>query len=98
GKQIQQTDIMAPADPKQVIEVRIPVPAVPTPPSPRVIELPTATGLKLPPALLQALTQRNILTLADIRKAGGIATIVGLPVSADDPEVQKLQAHAELAA
>ena len=81
-----------------MIEVRVPVPAVPTPPSPKVADVATATGLKLPSTLLQTLTQHNILTLADIRKAGGIATLAGLPVSSDDPEVQKLQAHAELEA
>ncbi|MBI3969614.1 MAG: hypothetical protein HY329_28560, partial [Chloroflexi bacterium] len=94
GTSIHQTEIPATAAQRQPVEIRIPVPASPERPSPKVADL--APGLKLPQYILRALTRRNILTLADLRQAGGIGNIGGLPVAADHPALRKLQAHAQL--
>jgi hypothetical protein len=45
---------------------------------------------------LPFLASKNINTLADIRKAGGIAQLEGLPVAADDPAIRLLESHADL--
>jgi hypothetical protein len=53
GKEIHQTDVVAKADPRQVIEVRVPVPMVMEPWSPAATNLIPAAGWKLLPELLQ---------------------------------------------
>jgi Tc toxin complex TcA C-terminal TcB-binding domain/ABC toxin N-terminal region len=77
-------------------EMQGPGAPVDTPPTPTLTELATATRLQLPPPLLPALAKSGIYTLADIRTAGGIGHLEGLPVAPDHPAVQTLEAHANL--
>jgi hypothetical protein len=56
----------------------------------------TATGLSVPPALESFLLSQGITTLKQIRTAGGLKYLTGLPVEQDDPAVVALDAHADL--
>ncbi|MCI0627640.1 MAG: hypothetical protein L0387_39320 [Acidobacteria bacterium] len=90
-QEIHRIEERVKADPQQVLILRIPVPAAPEPPSPKIEEL----LVELPPALRSVLTQRNIQTLADIRSAGGIGHLVGADL-AGSQAVKTLEAHADL--
>src|SRR5262249_47293900 len=96
GTAIQTVDVQAAADEGQAIEVRVAVPAAPPPPSPVLTELDATLGLNLPPSLLTFLAGHGISSLADVRQAGGIGQLPGLPVPVDDPAVKTLEAHASL--
>jgi len=93
GQEIYQTEIHMKTDRSQAVEIRVPVPK---PPSTSLSELATTLKLKLPQQLLPKLAQHGVTTLADIREAGGIRHIEGLPVAVDDSAVRTLEAHANL--
>lgn len=61
-----------------------------------IVELAESVGLRLPAALLDFFSAKNIRTLVDIRNVGGIGHLEGLPVPPDDPAVKALEAHADL--
>lgn len=61
-----------------------------------VSELVALSRVEPPATLLPFLQEQGIRTLADIRNAGGIGHLAGLPVPADDPAVKALEAHANL--
>lgn len=61
-----------------------------------IVELAESVGLELPEALFDYFSVKNIRTLVDIRNAGGIGHLDGLPVPTDDPAVKVLEAHADL--
>lgn len=88
-----QTEIRVKPDQEQAVEIRVPVPK---PPILTLSELATTLRLKLPQQLLPTLAKHGIRSLADIHEAGGIRHIEGLPVTADDPALQTLEAHANL--
>jgi hypothetical protein len=71
-----------------VVTVRLP----PVFPAPSIADL----SVTLPEALRSFLAQRNIHTLGDVRAAGGVAQIPGLPVGPNDPAVHAVDAHADL--
>jgi peptidoglycan hydrolase-like protein with peptidoglycan-binding domain len=96
GEEIHQTEITVATEAEQVMDIRVPVPAIPEPASPTLAEVSAAVQLPLPPQLLTFLTERGIHTLADVCKAGGIDHLEGLPVAPDDPVVQALESHASL--
>jgi hypothetical protein len=50
----------------------------------------------MPADLVAFLDDKRIRTLSDIRRAGGIRHLAGLPVRPDDPAVRILEAHANL--
>jgi len=68
------------------------------PASPIISELVSTLHLTVPAQLSSFLAQKGISTLEDIRKAGGLTRISGLPVPATDPIVRILDAHADLIA
>ena len=96
GEEIHRTEVQPKIGEAQVVEIRVPVPEVPEPPSPSLQELDTTLQLQLPPELLAHLADKGIQDLKDIREAGGISRIKGLPVSPDHPAVRALEAHASL--
>lgn len=49
-----------------------------------------------PPELVAFLHERGLRTLADVRRAGGLSRLAGLPLPADHAVVVALQAHADL--
>src|SRR6266567_1848947 len=93
--EIYQVEVSSSED-QQHLVIQVPIPVIPQPPSPTLDELATALPEALPEALLPFLANRSITTLADIRMAGGIHHLEGLPVAADHPSIQALEAHANL--
>jgi hypothetical protein len=53
-------------------------------------------GLEVPEGLLAFLEDCGISTLGEVRRSGGVANLEGLPISARDPVVTALDAHARL--
>jgi hypothetical protein len=68
------------------------------PASPAITELVSTLHLTVPAQLSSFMAQKGINTLADIRLAGGLSQLADLPVPANDPAVQTLDAHADLIA
>ncbi len=93
AQEIYQTQLRVKPDQEQVGEIRVPIPK---PPPLALSELATTLKLKLPQQLLPTLAKQGIHSLEDIRMAGGIPHLEGLPVAADDPAVRMLEAHANL--
>jgi hypothetical protein len=91
---VQQTEVTIEPDHAPGLVVRVPSPAAPQPPSPRLDELATSIRLNVPTKLLTALAIRGIRTLGDIRSAGGIGDFDG--VAADNAALRSLEAHADL--
>ncbi|MGH8613060.1 MAG: hypothetical protein ACREYF_13850 [Gammaproteobacteria bacterium] len=91
GKEIHRIEQRVKVDSQEVLTLRIPVPAEPEAPSPKIEEL----RLNLPATVGAILAERNIRTLADIRKEGGVRHLLD-PSLANDPAVQNLEAHADL--
>jgi hypothetical protein len=96
GAEFQTVNVQAASDDSQAVEVRVTVPPAVVPPSPTFTELGTTLSLNLPKPLLDFLAGKNIHSLADIQKAGGIGHLDGLPLAPDDPSVRTLEAHASL--
>ena len=90
-----ETEIQAAGD-RDILDIPVPIPAPPEPESHQLSNLAPTLPIELPPDLLPFLADKNINTLADIRKAGGISHLEGLPVAADHPAVQLLEAHTDL--
>jgi hypothetical protein len=63
---------------------------------PTIADVASITGLTIPSALSTFLASNGIVTLKDIRTAGGLKYMSGLPVAQDDPAVVALDAHAQL--
>ena len=81
---------------QDILDIPISIPIPPEPESHQLANLAQVLPLELSPDLLPYLADKNINTLADIRKAGGIRQLEGLPVAADDPVIPLLEAHADL--
>src|SRR5437773_1011238 len=58
----------------------------------------TDPGIAVPQELVQFLAGKGFHTLDDVRAAGDLASLGGLPVPAESAAVRTLQAHADLAA
>ena len=95
AKEIYQIEVSATADQEQ-LEILVPLPAASQPASPELHELATILPMEIPPVLLLFLAGLGIHTLADIRMAGGIRNLEGLPIVASHPSVQTLDAQANL--
>ena len=70
-----------------------------TPPKPGthpLSDVAATPGLQLPASLLPSLARHDIHTLEDIRKAGGLSRLEGLPISDDHPAIKTLEAQAYL--
>jgi hypothetical protein len=93
GAESVRREIEVGSDQQRIVQVRI---AVPKPPSVALSHLESVLGLGLPPAVVSTLAARGIHTIADLREAGGVSAINGLPVAQDHPAVQTLEAHAKL--
>ena len=80
---------------QEIVEIKVPVPASdqPTPP---LTELVDTLQLDLPEELRSFLNDQNIVSLADIRRSGGLQHLSGIPVPGDNPTVKLLEAHADL--
>jgi hypothetical protein len=93
GSMTNRTMLRVKTDQEQVREIRVPGPK----PAPLDLsELATTLKLNLPQQLLPTLAKQGIHSLENIRMAGGIRHLEGLPVAADDPAVRMLEAHANL--
>jgi Tc toxin complex TcA C-terminal TcB-binding domain len=90
-----ETEVQAGGD-QDILDIPVPIPAPPEPESHQLSNLAPTLPIELPLELLPFLADKNINTLADIRKAGGISRLEGLPVAADHPAVQLLEAHVDL--
>jgi len=93
GQIIHQVAVQAEAAQTAVVDVPVSVPSIPAPPSPTIDELDKQLLLNLPGDLRTFLEQAGIQNLADIRRAGGLNQLQGLPNS---PAVRELEAHATL--
>src|SRR5260370_4535271 len=93
AQDIYQTEIRIKTDQQEVGEIRVPIPK---PPTLTLSELATTLRLKFPQQLLPVLAKHGISSLVDIREAGGISHIEGLPVAAAPSAVPTLEAHANL--
>jgi hypothetical protein len=96
GEEIHQTEIMVAPDQAEIVNVSIPIPEVPEPPSPVIEELNETLQMELPQELLARLEEENICTVDDVRKAGGICELENLPIATDHPAVRTIEAHANL--
>lgn len=63
---------------------------------PALEELADTLRLDLPQKLLSTLAEHGIRTLLDVRKAGGLGHVEGLPAALDDPAIHTIEAHANL--
>jgi hypothetical protein len=92
------TDIAVVAEerPPLVVDVAVPAEPPPPPPSPAIADVTAELQLQVPPELTAFLDERKIRTLADLRATGGLADLQGLPLPADAPIVNQLDAHANL--
>src|SRR5262249_43597300 len=59
-------------------------------------ELASTMGIKAANPIFTALAAKQITTLDDVRRTGGLATVKNLGVAADNPALVKLDAHARL--
>jgi hypothetical protein len=96
GKETHRAEIHEGPDQNRIIEIRVPVPEGPAAPSPTINDLAETVQLELPEGLLPFLARRQIHTLADIRKRGGIPRTEDLPVDPSHPAILALEAHADL--
>lgn len=90
-----ETEVQAGGD-QDILDIPVPIPAPPEPESHQLSNLVPTLPIELPSDLLPFLAGKNINTLADIRKVGGISRLEGLPVAADHPAVRLLEAHVDL--
>jgi hypothetical protein len=95
-KEIAQQDLDVKSGQTETVEIKIAVPKPPEPASYGLDELAKTVGLDIPPALKEFLDKREIRSLADIRRAGGLGRLDGLPVAPDHAAVKVLEAHADL--
>ncbi len=95
-EEIHQIEVQVASDQTEIVDVSIPIPVIPEPPSPALEQLNETLQLELPRELLIRLEEEKILTVDDIRKAGGISAFENLPVVTDHPAVRTLEAHANL--
>ena len=93
-KEVHQLDLKVEIDEGQVFQVLVP-PAEVEPPG-LLTDLAKTNNLDLPQSLLAYLAKLGIQTLDDIRNAGGLSKLDGLPVAIDSPAVKALEAHARL--
>lgn len=100
GEEVHQTEIRVQPEQQEIIAVRVPVPETPEPADIAVMELASTLEFNIPDGLTNYLADQDIHTLADIRRAGGIARLVARleepPVPIDHQSVQLLDAHANL--
>jgi Tc toxin complex TcA C-terminal TcB-binding domain len=90
-----ETIIQAGGD-QEILKILVPIALPPEPESHQLTNLASTLQLDLPAELLPFLAGKNINTLADIRKAGGISRLEGLPIAVDNPAVKLLEAHTDL--
>jgi hypothetical protein len=95
-KEVAQRDLEVKPGQQETVDVRIQVPKVPEPPTHSLDKLAETVQLDIPPALKTFLDERQIRSLADIRNAGGVGRLDGLPIAADHAAVKALEAHADL--
>ena len=96
GEEIHQVEIRIQPEQLKLEVVRVSVPKFPEPADIPATELASTLDFNIPDELATHLAERGIQTLADIRRAGGIAHLEDLPISSDDPSAQMLDAHANL--
>ncbi len=104
GEEIYQTEIEIKADQQKVLDILVPADKLPQPPAHPLDELETTLDLEIPDALRSFLEGRNIRTLEEIRKEGGLRHLFrrlqqeneNPPVDPDHPAVAMLDAHANL--
>jgi Tc toxin complex TcA C-terminal TcB-binding domain/Putative peptidoglycan binding domain len=87
GTELLVEDLRVPAD---ILILRLPRPRD------TITEAAAVAKLELPDALKQTLAAAGLVTIADLRTAGGLARRRDLPVPADDPSVRTLDALAGL--
>lgn len=96
GEAIHQTAIGVPASSEEILEIRVPVPQVPEPPSPTLTEIANLSRSQLSSQLVSTLANRGIRTLADFIKARGTNNLPELSEAVNDAAVQTLETHANL--
>jgi len=96
GIQIHETDVEVVVDSDERLKIKVPAEVLPQPVTHPLDEVAATLELDLPESLVTFLNAQGIHTLEDIRRAGGIRQLEGLPVVADDPAVMALEAHAVL--
>lgn len=96
GEEIHQVEIRIQPEQLELEVIRVSVPKLPEPADIPATELASTLDFNIPDELATHLAERGIQTLADIRRAGGIAHLEDLPVSPDHPSAQMLDAHANL--
>lgn len=98
GDQIHEEEIEAKTDSTEVVDIVVTLPEEEKPPSPTIDELSEQLDLQIPYELVQFFKEKQIVTLADLRRTGGLSRMEDLPVAPDDPVVFTLEAHANLSA
>ena len=90
-----ETEVQVGGD-QDILDISVPIPVPQEPESHQLTNLGASLQIEIPQTILTFLSERNINSLADIRKAGGISRLEGLPVAPDDPSILLLEAHADL--
>jgi hypothetical protein len=75
--------------------LEVPADRIPDLPDHAIAEIANRAGLEIPPALASFLHERGLRSVADIRRAGGLRRLDGVP-DADAAAVAALDAHASL--
>ncbi|SPB18558.1 hypothetical protein NOV72_05758 [Caballeronia novacaledonica] len=96
GNDFWSTELRLVANRADILEIRMPAPPKPEREQHTLERLVGTAQIEVPADLLQFLAGRDIRTLGDIRRAGGLREIDGLPVAQDAAAVRTLDAHADL--
>jgi hypothetical protein len=89
------TEVQTGAD-NEALEIRVPLSPPEDQADHRIDQLASTLQIDLSQELRSFLTDKHIATLADIRRAGGLGRLDGLPPAADEQTVRLLDAHADL--
>src|SRR4029077_12278079 len=77
GTETWSTDVHVSSDQRDVLEFRVPARRAAEPTTHALDQVVAATQIEVPPSLLEFLSGRNIRTLGDICRAGGLAGLAG---------------------
>jgi hypothetical protein len=96
GAETWSTDIAVAADERKVLDFRVHVRHAAEPEAHALARVSELAQIQLPADLLRFLAEHEIHTLGDIRRAGGLGRVSGLPVAADNAALRALDSHADL--
>lgn len=95
GDRIHETEVAVHPEDPDIGSIRVPVPDTPEPDAIPIEEL-VSRNRPVPRQVVSALRARGVRTLADVRRAGGLARLPDLGIPAEHPALAELEAQANL--